>query len=99
EVTEVLQVDGEVDVVHHDLFGHLQDNRREIQNAGDAGLDELVGDFLRDHGRDREDSHARAAVADKSGQLFHSVDRLRHGLFTFAIRVHIECGDNFKTLL
>jgi hypothetical protein len=30
EVTQVLQLDGEVHIVHHDLFGHLQDDGREI---------------------------------------------------------------------
>src|SRR5262245_55209257 len=35
EVTQVLQFDGEVHVVDHHFLRHLQNDRREIQNAGD----------------------------------------------------------------
>ena len=52
EVAEVLEFDGEVHVVHHDLFWNMQHNRREIHDARYAALYEGLCDFLR-RGRGR----------------------------------------------
>src|SRR5678815_4985609 len=45
EVAQVLQLDGEVDVVDRDLFRDLQDDGREIENPGDAAFHEVIRHF------------------------------------------------------
>ena len=47
-----LQLGGEVDLAHVDVRRHRQHDRREVQDAGDAGGDEPVADLLRHVGRD-----------------------------------------------
>src|SRR5213079_2982256 len=96
KVAEVFQFDGEIDVVDHHFLGHLQDERGEIQDAGDARFDELVGDFLGDDRRYAQDCHADAAFADKPGQVFHALDRLRDRLFAFPVRIDVERGHNLE---
>ena len=41
EVTEILQLDGQVHVVDHDFFGHLQDERREMRRELDQANEEI----------------------------------------------------------
>src|SRR6266700_6370239 len=58
EVAEVLQFDGEVDVIDHDLLGHLQNDRREVEDTGDAAADQPVGHLLRCRGGHGDNGHA-----------------------------------------
>src|SRR6478752_5845218 len=56
EVAEVFQFEREIDVVDRDVGGDFEDDRREIQDALDAGGDEAVDDGLGEldgHAEDR----------------------------------------------
>src|SRR4051794_5124057 len=45
-VGQDLQLDGEVDLAYVDAGADVEHGRREVQDAGDADLDHLVGDGL-----------------------------------------------------
>ena len=57
EVTQVLEFDGEVDVVDHHLLRNRENDRRKVQDARDAGADQVICHFLRGGGRHGEDGH------------------------------------------
>lgn len=46
EVAEIFEFHRQVNVVHHDVIGDVEDDGGEIQDAGNAGIDQLIGDLL-----------------------------------------------------
>ena len=54
-IGEDLQLDREVDLADVDAVGHGDDRRREVEDAGDAGGHERVGDVLRGLGGGGDD--------------------------------------------
>ena len=95
EVTQVFQFDGEVDVVDHDLLGHGKDDRRKIQNARDAGANQLVGNFLRGGGRHGENGHFDALF---SGQNSGSSSMPKIGCLIFLSRFRRGSASNAATI-
>ena len=67
--------------------GHGQDDGRKIQDAGNAGIHERVGHFLRGGGRHGEDGHLDAVFLDEARAVcpcrrmacLISLSRLRRG--------------------
>ena len=68
EIAQVFQFDGEIDVVHHDVFGDGQDDRGKIQNADDAALDEAISHLLSHGRRNGQDRHFDMVLRNKLGQ-------------------------------
>ncbi len=99
EVRQVFEFDGEIDIIHGDGVGHVQDDWREIKDSGDAGFEEAVGGFLGGGGGNGEDGQLDASAADERGELVHLKDRLVKILAALATDIFIEAGDDFKTLL
>ncbi len=98
KIAQVLELDREVYVVHHNVFGNVENNRSKIQNTGDAEADESVRNFLGGCDGQGENGHLNAVAFDDFPQLFHFVERLFNRFAAFA-RVLIEGSDDFKTFL
>src|SRR5438045_9409914 len=99
KIAEVFQFDREVHIVDHDFLRYFQDQRRKVQNTGDAATDQLISYFLR-HGRRHGDNcHLNFVLFDEARQLFHAQDRLCNLLLSPALRLDIERGDDFEPFL
>ncbi len=76
----------------------MEDERGEVEDAADAGREELVGDLLGDGGGDGENGHADAVFPDEIGQPLAGQDGDR-GARAEATRVGIEGGDDLEAFL
>src|SRR6266498_4965966 len=99
KIAQILQFNGEVDVVDHDLLGHLQHDGREVQDSGNATADQLVGHLLGGGSGHGDNGHAHAAFPHDVFQLFDRINRLLDLLVASAIHVDVEGGDDLESFL
>jgi len=99
EIAQVLELDSEVDIVNHDVFGHVQNYGREIENAHHPGLDQSVRDFLSFRRRHSYDCHFDMVGLDKIGKFLHAKDWEVNFFVAPPFGLDIERSDDFKTFL
>jgi hypothetical protein len=71
EVTEVLQLDRQADVVDHHVLGNRKNVGRNVQDAHDARIDQGIGHFLGRLGGHGEDGHPDVVPLGERCQLAH----------------------------
>jgi hypothetical protein len=98
EITEILKLDGEVDIADDNVFRDVQDDGREIKNSGDAASDQLIGNFLSRGGGDRQNCHLDTARGHDFGHFINGVKRLADILVAFT-KIDVEPGDNLEAFL
>ena len=64
-VGEDLQLDRQVDLAHVDALGHGDHGGGEVEDAGDTGSDQAVGDLLGHRGRGGDDGDRDAVLRDE----------------------------------
>jgi len=99
EKAEVFEFHRQVYVVDHDIFGNVKDNRGEIQNPGDAILNQSVDHFLCGSGRHGDDGHSDSFFLDDFRQFFQRINRLFDRFFPFSFWIEIKRGNDFKPFL
>ena len=96
EVTEVLQLHGEIDVVDPDAIWDIENGGGEVENGLDAVGDDCVDDQLGGAGWNGEDGHFYGVFEDDARHFLHGEDG-GGGVGPWR-RVLIESGGNFKAL-
>ena len=74
EVTEILELNREIDAVDSDVLRHFEEGGGEIENRLDAGTNQVIGHGLCAVDGHREDRHFDAVFLDEIGDLLLTVD-------------------------
>ena len=72
---EDLQLDREVDLAHRHAVGHGEHRGREVEDRGDAGVDEAVGDLLGGRGGRGDDADRDRCAPRRPGEVVDRLDR------------------------
>ena len=89
---EDLQLDGEVDLAHVDPVRHREHAGREVEDAGHAGGDQLVGDRLRGGGRGGDHPDRDRLLGRDRQQLVDVPDDQAVDLLAHPGRIGVEEG-------
>jgi len=99
EIAQVFQLDSEVDVVDHHVFGDMKNDGREIEYAHDAGLYQIVRDFLGNRRRHGHDRHLDMMGLDEIWKLLHAEDRQVNVLVAPPFGLDVERRNDLESLL
>src|SRR5688572_675316 len=93
---ENLQLDGQVDLAHVDVGRHREHTRSEVEDAGDARVDQHVGDRLGGAGRGGDHADGDVLFHGDAAQLFDVTHGQALDLFADLGRVGVEERDDLE---
>jgi hypothetical protein len=96
EITQVLQLDCQIDVVHDNIVWNLQDDGREVQDRLDARFDKRIRDGLSPTPGDGQNGKLHAVFREKQFLLIHGQNRDFQMPVFRAFRAIIERSDNLE---